>query len=325
VEDRERIEAAVRRFFEPNGDSSEYATGRARRYALIVSRASVGRLETKAEFRRLETVEIDARRAVVDVDVIVRASFDHPLLGPVTQTRHARGPVELALEDGEWKVADHTVDGRTLADSAWEPGAAVEQDGVSVSVPLIAAQTRATRVFFDIRNERPRPLVLVDAWRGRRTLLGRWRYAAIPLVGRREAPARETTTSYAGWRETFPTDLRELRVVLRAAEADGPARLAHHISITRDRIWVVPGLPLSVRIGPRTRRTVAWLPLAALVVLMLTRALTAAAFVTLAYAAYLAVIAGVAVRDGRMETRSVVNIALAVLSLLVLALLFFFL
>jgi hypothetical protein len=325
MDERERVEDAVRRFLElAYSEAVEYESGIARRTVDVLLRASDVHPELAADVRRVVARAIDGSRAVADADAVITATFDHPVAGVVEQRRLVRGPVKLVREDDTWKVADYTADGRSLADSSWEPQGAVEFDGVVLSVQLVQLQRRATRVFVELHNARPRPLILVEAWRGRRSV-GRWQWARVPLLGHRDVAAGGTATTYAGWRETFPLKSRELHLVCRMGEAGASGRIDIRVSITATGVELVERIPLNVRLSVVTRRRLAWLPLTVLAILILVRVFAAAAIVTLVWTLYLTLELATALKDERIGARQAASYLLGIAAMLLIAAFLFFL
>jgi hypothetical protein len=320
VDERARVEEAVRAFFEAsNEEAPERATGAAYRSALVSRKAAMARTETTAEFRRLETTQLDDGRAVADVDVTLTTALDHPMIGHHEQKRRAQGPVELVREHGVWKVADYTIDARTVSMSSWEPRGAVDVDGVAFAIPLVRLQRYATVVYLDVHNARERTVIVLEAWRGRRSIAGSWRYSPIPLLGVRGVESARSVTTYAGWQETFDVDTSELRIVVRAGEADAAAHIEAQLSVTSERVELVPAVPRRARISVRVRKWLMWLPFALIAILMLAHATRAAAVVVLLYAAYAAYAGVVAVMNGMLTPRLALNYALWIGALLVFA------
>jgi hypothetical protein len=317
VDERERVAEAVRRYFETR---TGHAAGVAARTDELLARASLSEEQGReVKVRRLTTVEIEGRRAIVDADLTTTATIDHPLLGLQTQTFRTKGPVELVREGNAWKVADYTRGGRSLVASSWSPAGTVDASGMTIAVPLVITQRRVTRVLIDIHNLRSRAVVFADAWRGRRSVFGRWRYARVPLLGRRDVPPDALVPMHSSWRETLPKNADELRFIVRVGEAGGAAHFDIHLAIFRERIELVDGLPWNVRLSPRWRRWAMWTAVALGCGLMLAHLFAVAAVVLLVYTAAVAGVVSTAVRDERVPLRQGLIYASWVILMVVLA------
>jgi hypothetical protein len=206
--------------------------------------------------RELRVASVRGDEAEVDLD----ATLAYP-----DGTVRLSGPATLRRVDDEWRVADYVVDGRRLSSVQWQPPGSVQEDRLGLAVPYLALHERSTSIYLEFTSDRDRKVVPIDVWRGAR-VLGLRHYLRVPLSGDVVIEPHATTLVLAGWRERFSPTTRELRILVRAGEVDGPARFVFHLAVRRDGIDRLTGLPLAVRLSPRMRRTLAYTPLAVTIV-----------------------------------------------------------
>jgi hypothetical protein len=270
--------------------------------------AQLGEATTDLDVRRLEVVERDEHAAVVAVAAELRHTLEHPVHGPIERELEIRGRIELELVDGEWRVVDYERGGRRLTEVTLVPTGTVGPETLRVEVAVLTLGGDETTLELVVENRGPHLVVLSELWRGAKAV-GLWHHIPVPFIGPIEMPPGERVGTTASWQERLPLRIRELRFLLRAGEADGPARFEIPFALRRSpepRIVPLDRPPLLLRVPQRVARAVLTAPLVLVAVLLLVHQLRAAGVVLAAYGVAYGAAICVWLTRGRREWRGLV-------------------
>jgi hypothetical protein len=234
-DDDEAILAAARGALD-DGSLTRWTTGELHRFAAIVESldARVLRIETYYVFvRSARLMQRDEDSATVELDAAIKATGRivpgrHVVPGnPITFDVAADGPARLVRENGDWKVVDLTLDGRSLRDSYFELDRAAGDRGLRVSALAGRVLEKDVEVYLELENASGAPVALrrVAIALPRRRLGWRWRlvrlasYTVEPGTTRIEAVGHfRDPAAAAGVRLLLETDSELIDVAPPSAE-----------------------------------------------------------------------------------------------------------
>jgi hypothetical protein len=213
TEDALAVEQTVRGYFAGNGlEPLELSGGPLRDVESFLRELDPQPERTGIEFQRLAVTAV--RNDAAQVDLLAVGHFERHENGQRERwaTRYS-GPVRLRRIDGNWKIVDYHVDGRSIVDSfnvvAPEP---LERNGVVFRPRGVLLHRRATVAYFEVENRR---LTEIDL-----------RAASTSLCYCRLEPSRvapgQRVIAFVAWPKRMP--LRRTRVRGRVYARDRAAR-----------------------------------------------------------------------------------------------------
>jgi hypothetical protein len=218
------VEAVVRSLLSVGGkriDRAQFTCGPLAQYLKLADESEdpAEELSSTLEVTRLSVVSLGPEQAEVSLEARTKVEMTHPAMGPYSVELDYSGPVHLRRIDGQWKVADYVVDGRSSLDGIVFPQeASTGTNGVGLTLLALDRQRRGTLVLVELTNTRAQPVDLVyGALRFWRNLLPRWEWNRVP--GMNQVPAMGRLRTHVGWPGLcLPLSARRLRVRIGARE-----------------------------------------------------------------------------------------------------------
>jgi hypothetical protein len=252
------VEAAARRYFEAlteeDADASRYATGPLAELNSLNRASPFGQSRSELTIGRLEVRAVNGDSAEADIEARERLVIESAHGRQEVRTR-LTGPLRLRRVEGEWKVADYVMDGRSIIDAFCPLETEIDGGGDVVVHPRGLFRHRALVLFLEVEN------------RSQRTLRLSWAAFSCnfaPFSQEELAPGQSAVVR-TGWRKRLAPWRRKVVVFVHGRARDGRERFTYKVRLDLRRgsagVQRLPRMPASLWVNRQLKSPLVAMPI----------------------------------------------------------------